>query len=124
MRCRRHALALIACIAFAAPALGAEAFDGTYTGERVLTKGDPAACTAKDPVSVVAHGNLLTFTNSKVKGYSISLIPQADGSFGQQSANMGGLKVAIHGHIGDGVLDSDVSSEYCTHHWHAEKRSP
>jgi len=38
---------------FAYGAFGAsDTLDGTYAGERVLTKGYPAECTAQDPVSV------------------------------------------------------------------------
>ena len=119
----RHALPLIACMALATPAFGAEnSYDGTYTGERVLTKGDPAACMAKDPVTIVIHGNQLTFTNSRAKDYTMSFTPEADGTFEQLSANIGGDVVSIKGHVGAGVLDSDVSSEHCTHHWHLEKQ--
>ena len=109
-------------MALATPAFGAEnSYDGTYTGERVLTKGDPAACMAKDPVSVVIHGNQFTFTNSRAKDYTMSFTPQADGSFEQLSA-AGDAVVSIKGHIGAGVLDSDVSTAQCTHHWHLEKQ--
>jgi hypothetical protein len=60
---RRHALPLTACIALAVPAFGAEnSFDGTYTGERVLTVGDPATCVAKDAASATIQGDQLTFT--------------------------------------------------------------
>jgi hypothetical protein len=123
MLSRRHALPFIACLALAVPAFGAEtSYDGTYTGERVLTKGDPAVCTAKDPVSVVVHGEMLTFTNSKAKDYTMTFAPRADGSFGQLSANISGLVVHITGQFGAGVLDSDVTSANCKHHWHLEKQ--
>jgi hypothetical protein len=99
----RRALPLIACMALAVPALGAEtSFDGTYAGERVLTKGDPASCVAKDTVSIVIHGDELTFTNSRVKNYTISLSPRADGSFDDLSTDISGVVVAIRGRVGGG----------------------
>jgi hypothetical protein len=120
---RRRAPPLTAaCIALAVPAFGAEnAFDGTYTGERVLTVGDPAACVAKDAASATIQGDQLTFTHSAVKDYTISFSPRADGAFVQLSANMSGVVVDIRGHIGAGVLDADVTSASCAHHWHLEK---
>jgi len=61
MPSHRHALRLIACAVVAVPAFGVgNSFDGTYTGERVLTKGDPAACVAKDTVSIVIQGHKLS----------------------------------------------------------------
>lgn len=121
MRSHRHALPLIACVVVAVPAFGAgNLFDGTYTGERVLTKGDPAACGAKNTVSIVIHGDALTYINGRVKDYTLSFSPRADGSFGQLS-DIGGNAVVIHGHVGAGVLDADVITAHCTHHWHAEK---
>ena len=76
----RLALSLIAGIALAAPARGAEiSFDGTYAGERVLTTGDPAACVSKEAVSIVIHGDELRFTNNKVTDRVIGFSPQADG---------------------------------------------
>ena len=123
MLSHRHALPLIGCVVVAISASGAEnSFDGTYTGERLLTKGDAAVCVAKDPVSIVIHGDELTFTNSGVKNYTISFSPRADGSFGELSADVGGVVVVIRGHVGAGVLDSDVRGSQCTHHWHAEKQ--
>ena len=77
---RRRALPLTAACILAVPAFGAEnAFDGTYTGERVLTVGDPAACVAKDAASATIQGDQLTFTHSAVKDYTISFSPRADG---------------------------------------------
>jgi hypothetical protein len=120
---RRHALPLTACIALAVPALGAEnSFDGTYTGERVLTAGDPAACVAKDAASATIQGDKLTFTNSAVKDYTIGFSPRADGAFVQLSANISGVVVDIRGQIGAGVLDADVTSASCAHHWNLEKQ--
>ena len=123
MPSHRRALPLIACVVVAVPAFGAgNSFDGTYAGERVLTNGDPAACVAKDTVSIVIQGDKLTFTNSKVNGDTISFSPRADGSFSQISADVGGIVVDIRGHVGADVLDSDVTSSHCTHHWHVEKQ--
>jgi hypothetical protein len=105
------------------PAFGAEnPFDGTYTGERVLTAGDPAACVAMESVSIDIHGEQLTLTNNTVKDHAVGFFPRADGSFGELSATLGGNVVVIRGHVGDGVLDSDVISAHCTHHWHLKKQ--
>ena len=77
----------------------AESFDGSYVGERSLTKGDPSACVDKGSVSVTIHGGTLTFTNSTAKDYTISFSPHADGSFVQLSADIGGAVVDIRGRI-------------------------
>jgi hypothetical protein len=83
--------------------------------------GDPAACVAKDAASATIQGDKLTFTHSAEKGYTISFSPRADGAFVQLSANISGVVVAIRGHIGGEVLDADVTSASCAHHWHLEK---
>ena len=122
MPSHRNALPLIACIVLAVPAFGAgNSFDGTYTGERVLTKGDPAICVAKDPVSVVIHGDVLTATTSEVTNNRITFSPRPDGSFGQISSDQGGRIGSVRGHVGAGVLDADVMKSHCTHHWHLKK---
>ena len=77
---------------------------------------------AKDTVSIVIHGDELRFKNSRVKDYTISFSPRADGSFDVLSADISGIVVTIHGHVGAGVLDADVVSAYCTNHWHLEKQ--
>jgi hypothetical protein len=87
----------------------------------VLTVGDPAACAAKDAASATIQGDQLTFTHSAVKDYTISFSPRADGAFVQLSANSNGVVVDIRGDIGAGVLDADVTSAGCAHHWHLEK---
>lgn len=120
-RCRR-VLSLTACIALAVRAFGAENYDGTYKGERVLTKGENGACVAKDPVTIVIHGDELTFTDSRVQDYTMSFTPEADGSFEQLSTTGSDAAVSIRGHIGGGVLDADVNRDQCAHHWHAEKQ--
>jgi hypothetical protein len=91
-------------------------------GETPRGKGDPSACVAKDAVSVTIHGGTLTFTDSSAKNYTISFSPHSDGSFVELSANIGGAVVDIRGRITGGVLDTDVTSAYCVHHWHLEKR--
>jgi hypothetical protein len=119
---RRRALPLTAACILAVPAFGAEnLFDGTYTGERVLTVGDPDTCVAKDAASATIQGDQLTFTRSAIKDYTISFSPRADGAFVQLSANISGYVANIRGHIGAGVIDADVTSASCTHHWHLEK---
>ena len=89
----------------------------------MLTKGYPAECTAQDPVSVTIKGDELTFTDSAAKNYTISFSPRPDGTFGQLSANIGGMVVAIRGHVGGGVLDAEVTSSTCEHHWHLDRKS-
>jgi hypothetical protein len=80
---RRQALPLLACMVLAAQAFGAEnSFDGTYTGERVLTKGDPAARGAKSLVSGTINGTVMTVTHDVAKCYAMGFFPKADGSFG------------------------------------------
>ena len=85
---RRHLL--IACLALAAPASAENSFDGTYTGERVLTEGDPVICVAKDIVSATVNGDQRTFTTNVAKECALGFSPQADGSFPELSGNIGG----------------------------------
>lgn len=118
----RYALLLIACAALLGPARAQGSFDGTYTGERVLSQGNPGACVAKEPVSATIHGDELTFTNSQAKDHTIAFYLRPDGSFVQLSADIGGHVVDIRGHVSAGVVDADVSSAGCTHHWHLEKQ--
>jgi hypothetical protein len=110
------------CLAVAGPALGAEdTFDGVYTGKRVLTKGQGARCPAEDDVSVTIHGEALTFTNSALKNFLISLNPHQDGSFSQISVDIDGDTVTIQGRVTGGVLDADVTNPPCEYHWHLKK---
>src|SRR6516162_1692729 len=93
-RCFASALGL--CLAVAgSPALGAEhAFDGDYSGKRVLTKGSAnSRCPAEDDVSVSIHGETLTFTNSVQKKITQPFDPGPDGSFGQTYTDEGGTTV-------------------------------
>ncbi|HET6237312.1 MAG TPA: hypothetical protein VFE41_20485 [Acetobacteraceae bacterium] len=123
MPTRPFVLAMFVVACFGSASLGvAESFDGSYVGERSLTQGDPSACVDKDAVSVTIHGGTLTFTNSTAKSYTMSFSPNSDGSFVQLSADIGGAVVNIRGRITGGVLDSDVTSAHCVHHWHLEKR--
>jgi hypothetical protein len=95
--------------------------DGVYTGQRVLTKGDPRACQPREAVTVTIRGGALTFSTSLVKEYTISFFPNPDGSFAQLSSDIGGAVVDIRGRIAEGDLDSDVTSSTCAHHWHLNK---
>ena len=120
---RGPVLSAIGCLALlgvAAPAAMAGPFDGTYTGRRVLAKGDPS-CPAEDSVSVAIKGGTLTFTDSNAKDYTISFDPHPDGSFAQLSANIAGTLVNIRGRVTGNVLDADVSSAHCQYHWHLQK---
>jgi hypothetical protein len=110
-------------LAVAEPALTAEnAFDGAYTGKRVLTKGSSPACPSEESVSATIHGGVLTFTNSALRNYSIGFDPHPDGSFSEIST--AGASVLIQGRIVGNVLDADVANGPCEHHWHLTKKSP
>jgi hypothetical protein len=101
----------------------ATAFDGNYTGKRVLTNGDPAACAPReDSVSVTIGDGVLTFTNSELKNYTIGFDPRPDGSFHQLSVDLDGATADIRGRIVGNVLDADVTNTPCVHHWHLEKK--
>jgi hypothetical protein len=63
-------------LAVVGPTLGADAFDGTYTGTRVLTKGEESdRCPAKDDVTVTIHGEALRFTNSRFRNFGMGFDP-------------------------------------------------
>ena len=69
-------------LAIVGPALSAEnAFDGVYTGKRVLTKGSGPACPTEEDVSVTIYGATLTFTNSALRNFAMGFAPHPDGSF-------------------------------------------
>jgi hypothetical protein len=120
---RSRAFPLFACVALAARVVSAASpFDGTYTGERVLTSGDPGNCIARDPVSVIIHESKLTFTNKMLQDRTIDFLPRADGSFNGITGDRKGDVAVIGGHIGADVLDADVSGPQCTHHWHLAKQ--
>jgi hypothetical protein len=109
----------VICLAVAGPALSAgNTFDGTYTGKRVLTKGIDRTCPTEDDVSVIIHGESLTFSNSKLRGFIIGFEPRPDGSFSEVSTGIEGTTVQIDGHIVGDVLDADVTTTACQHHWH------
>ena len=110
-------------LAVAAPALGADAYDGAYAGTRVLTKGPDQTCPAKEDVSVTVRGETLTFTNGSLRNETIMFAPRQDGSFGLISAGTGGSAVLIRGRIVGNVLEADASNGPCEHHWHLEKQS-
>ena len=123
MPVRRFVLAMFAVACFGSASTGvAESFDGSYVGERSLTKGDPSACADKGAVSVSIHGETLTATDSTAKSYTMGFSPRTDGSFVQLSSDIGGAVVDIRGRITGGVLDANVTSANCVHHWHLEKR--
>jgi hypothetical protein len=107
-------------LAAAGPTLGADTFDGAYTGKRVLTKGSSPSCPTEDDVSVTIHGGALTFTHSALRNFSIGFDPHPDGSFRMMSV-IGGGAVLIRGRVVGGVLDADVTNGPCEHHWHLTK---
>ena len=104
-------------------ALSAEyAFDGVYSGKRVLTKGSATPeCPAEDDVSVTIHGETLTFTNSALKKFAEPFYPSPNGSFGQTYTDKGGNVVRYHGRIIGDVIDADVTNPPCEYHWHLKK---
>ena len=116
------------CLAVAGiPALGAEhRFDGLYSGKRVLTKGVASGiCPAEDDVSVIIHGETLTFTDSALKKFIEPFYPDPDGSFGQTYTGEEGDKIHYHGRIVGDVMDADVSNSAiapCEYHWHLKKK--
>ena len=122
-RSRRVVAALGLCLAVAViPALGAEhAFDGVYSGKRVLTKGSNSLCKAEDDVSITIHGEALTFSNSAFKKYVIGFFPRQDGSF-DQIGTADGDTVHILGRITGDVIEADVNNPPCEFHWHLKKQ--
>jgi hypothetical protein len=97
------------CLILAEPAISAEdAFDGNYTGERVLTKGPVPPCAAKDNVSVTIQAGTLTFTDSLLRNVVIGFEPHQDGSFNRIYTDIGGGTVLIEGRVTGDVLEADV----------------
>ena len=122
-RSRGLAATLGLCLAVAViPALGAEhTFDGVYSGKRVLIKGSDPYCPAEDDVSVIIHGEMLSFTYSALRKFRIGFYPSQDGSFGEISVGEGRNAVQIRGHIVGDIIDADVTNGFCKHHWHLKK---
>jgi hypothetical protein len=121
-RCLAAAFVLSLAVA-AVPALTAEhTFDGVYSGKRVLTKGIASpTCPAEDDVSVIIHGETLTFTNSVLKNFTQPFYPRPDGSFGETYTDAGGAVVHYHGHVAGDVMDVDAENPPCKYHWHLKK---
>jgi hypothetical protein len=69
-------------IGLAGPTLGADTFNGTYTGKRALTKGPTQECVPSENVSVTIDGEVLSFTDSTLHNFAIGFAPHPDGSFG------------------------------------------
>jgi hypothetical protein len=96
--------------------------DGTYTGNRVLTKGSAnQTCPAEENVSVTVHGETLTFANGILKGVTQAFYPSPDGSFGQTYTDAGGAVVHYHGRIVGEGIEADVDDPPCEYHWHLKK---
>ena len=120
------ASALGLCLAVAGDlSRGAEhTFDGVYSGQRVLTKGEVGPrCPAKDDVSIAIHGETLRFTDSAQNNFLQPFYPKKDGSFGQIYTDVGGAAVNYHGRIVGDVMDIDVTATDppCQFHWHLKK---
>lgn len=112
----------IICLAATGPVLRAEStFNGVYTGERVLTKGSGPTCPTGENVSVTIQDGELTFTNSVLQNFALGFDPHPDGSFTETYMDVGGAVVYIRGRIVGDLLDADVTSASCEHHWHLKK---
>jgi hypothetical protein len=111
------------CLAVAAiPALGAEhAFDGVYSGKRVLIKGSDPNCLTEGDVAVTIHGEMLSFTDNAFTKFPIGFHPSQDGSFAEISTGEGGDVVQIRGRVVEDVIDADVANPPCEYHWHLKK---
>ncbi|MBV8092687.1 MAG: hypothetical protein JO110_05565 [Acetobacteraceae bacterium] len=122
---RRRALSMICGVIFlaaAGPTSGAgKAFDGVYTGKRLLTKGPAESCPVEEDVSVTIRGDTLTFTNSALRNFAIGFNPHPDGSFNETYVDIGGVNVFIQGRITGDSIDADVTNAVCEHHWHLKK---
>jgi hypothetical protein len=109
----------------AGPILSAEPehkYDGAYTGKRSLTKGTASPeCPAEDNVSVTITGETLTFTNSRLKQYTMPFDPSPDGSFGETHMDEGGAVVHYHGRIIGDVIEANAENPPCEYHWHLKK---
>jgi hypothetical protein len=115
----------LSALAASGPPLGADTFDGVYTGKRALTKGPGPQCPPlSEDVSVTIHGDALTFTNGALRNFSIGFDPHQDGSFSEISTPTGGASVLIEGRIVGDDLDADVTNGPCEHHWHLKKSRP
>jgi hypothetical protein len=75
-------------------------------------------CVPSEDVSVTIQDNVLTFSDSALRNFSIGFDPHPDGSFGLISTAISGGSVLIQGRIVGNVLDADVTSGPCEHHWH------
>ena len=105
------------------PATLAGSFDGTYSGKRVLTKGDTPSCPAEDDVSVTISDRILIFTNSVLQKLATGFYSLPDGSFAMIEPEIGGGGiVTIRGRIIGNTLDADVINGPCQYHWHLQKR--
>jgi hypothetical protein len=121
-------LSILALIA--GPALSDEPdhkYDGVYTGKRFLTKGTASEeCPAEEDVSVTIQGDNLTFTNGKLKNYTMPFDPSEDGSFGETHTDASGALVHYHGQIIRDLIEADVQNYLtnppCEYHWHLKKQ--
>jgi hypothetical protein len=110
------------CLAAAGPVLGVEnRLDGVYAGKATVTKG--LACPADEDVTVRIRGKTLTFTNSRLKNFTIAFYVRQDGSFRQSHVHSQGAYVNIKGRVVGGLIEADVTDPPCEHHWHLEKVS-
>jgi hypothetical protein len=115
---------VMACIVIAGPALGAaNSYDGTYSGERILTNGATPYCVGPESVTVSITGSTLKFTNSEWRGLPMRFTPRPDGSFGGAFEDPSGHVVNVRGEATGTALDADVRNygSGCEHHWHLEK---
>jgi hypothetical protein len=72
-------------------------------------------------VSVTIQGSAVTFTNSGFRNFALGFDPHEDGSFSETYVDIGGWAVFVQGRIVGDVLEADVSSRACEHHWHLKR---
>ena len=108
------------CLAAGPVADASTTFDGVYSGERSLTKGS-AQCVSHDDVSLIIKGKTATFSDSGFQNYVMSFSPHEDGSF-RQISTYRNHSVIIRGRVIGDVIEADVASETCEHHWHLKKQ--
>jgi hypothetical protein len=73
----------IICLVGTSALSAADKFDGVYAGKRTLVKGSGATCPPEEKVTVTIRGQILTFTDSALKKFTISFDPNRRGSFGE-----------------------------------------
>ena len=104
------------------PALGAEQFDGVYTGDKLLTTESGPSCSVERDVSLNIHSETLTFSDRNLRNFTLGFYPLQDGSFSLIYLDAGRATVNIRGRaIGD-IIEAYVDNPPCGYHWPSEER--